>query len=46
MSTGAEKWQAWQTKFNALPHLTPAEKQRATEIPLRVLRIREARATS
>ena len=43
MSPAGEKWAAWEAK---LVKLAPVDRQRATEVLLRLLKVREARATS
>jgi predicted component of type VI protein secretion system len=41
-----DAWQAWQAKLHAMPHLTPTEKQKATAVLIRLMKLRETRRSN
>ncbi|WP_160312556.1 hypothetical protein [Caballeronia mineralivorans] len=38
-----DAWLAWQAKLDAMPQLSPAEKQQATAVLIRLMKLREMR---
>jgi hypothetical protein len=42
-SAALDAWLAWRAKLEAMPHLSPTEKQKATEVLIRLIKLRESR---